>query len=621
MGENVCIRGEQIRSQLEQIMLQTPVDRAAIGALFWQLVPLLEKQLQSPNGNRLYFPVIIDAVNDDYHGLAYPVPAENEQLKQLNQALLRSCWQAGGTFRGANQIESFQGYYVDTSKPLDKIIAEHLPTVFPPAKHLNIKAYPLKLGILKPRYTLKELADGFEMSAQELKFLTFKDKRLKMLSYKEGLLRYFKPQAVLYLASRDEKILERQIELMEMGAQLPGHIPAARWERMRALLKDRRTSITAEEVIRLFGSWKNFMAESGHPEPQRKIPADLSKQAMESYAKQFAKIYGIPPKIDLWLADPEFPHPKYVKPHWRTFAEFSAEFGAKPAETAARTQVNEDALKALALRGWNARHIADSLKITKETAVMHLERLGVLSPAWIKKRVKTIDDLLVQEIPNARPYQKQHARDWMESFIVSELSNEPSISYLGLEGPHFGSYISISKLAQISPEKSLIAEWAVREYLQMRSIATTCKPINRGEIFRGLNIEFGALSEVLEKQHNKKRNYQFNLANLDYYGPLNQEKITTLARLFDYQMLADRSLVFLTLNTSQMMNARLLKGNNTLGKKHMNGFPVNNQEVLTDYYVNEFSKNSGYKVSKLGSKKYQSRQTPMLVLGYLVEKV
>jgi len=621
----VSQQSSRVQSQLDDLVKAPPAElRSGIAGLFWQLVPLLEKQLQAPEGNVL-FPLIIDEVSDEYFGVSYPVPLNHpsEHFRKLNGALVQALWQCGAASKGPDQIEGFAGYYFETRKPVEQTILGHLSANCELAKPLSMKPYRVKLGLLQPRYNVKELSALAGLSEMELRLLTVKDKVLNRISYREEHKRYYKPQAVLHLATREDKVLEKQLELIEMAEALPGYITPARWDRMRQLVKDRRTSISSSEIIYLFGSWSAFMAGAGHPK-QRMKPAEVTKQAMLEYGKRFVKVYGQPPTLSLWLDDPEFPHPNHLKSIWPTFDEFLSELGYAPEQNSTQPlsppSENLKDVKSLALRGWSQQRIASELKLQREEVVEKMLEHGMLSSAWIKKHLRSLDEIASAEIPGAPVYPKDVERVWMEEFVFKELAHLPAVNYLGLEGAHFGSYISLSRLISVNASQSLIAEWDERAFMQMKSIVRNNQSIKGGEIFKGINLYYGPLSEILDRCHHRERTFSFHYANLDYQGPLNQEKITTLAHLFEFNYLAPKSLLFITLNASQLVESRLLKGSTALGKKHLEGFPTDDQSVLVEYYVRDFARSSGYNVEPIGTKRYKSRQTPMLLTGYKVTK-
>lgn len=621
----VIQQSARIQTQLDALVKVPSADfRSGIAGLFWQIVPLIERQLQAPEGNVL-FPLIIDEVSNEYFGISFPVPLNHpsEHFRKINGALVQAFWQCGAASKGPDQIEGFAGYYFETRKPLEQTILNHFSANCELAKPLAVKPYRVRLGLLQSCYTVRELAVVAELSEMELRLLTAKDKVLNRISYREENKRYYKPQAVLHLATREDKILEKQLELIDMAETLPVYISPARWDKLRNLVKDRRTSIASAEIIALFGSWSAYMAEAGHSKPAHVKPAEITKQVMIDHGKRFVKFYGHLPSFSSWLDDPEFPHPNLLKPIWPTFDEFLSELSYAPkgcVQPLPQPSENLNDVKSLALRGWSQKRIASELKLKRERVVEKLLDHGMLSSFWIKKNLRSLDEIASVEIPGAPVYPKASERVWMEEFVLKELSHISSINYLGLEGAHFGSYMSLSKLISIDPSQSLIAEWDERAFLQMKSIVRNNQSIQGGEIFKGINLYYGPLSEVLDRLHQKERSFSFHYVNLDYQGPLNQEKITTLAHLFEFNYLAPNSLLFLTLNASQLVESRLVKGSTALGKKHQEGFPIDDQSVLVEYYVRDFARSSGYNVELLGTKRYKSRQTPMLLMGYKITK-
>lgn len=599
--------------------------------LFWQFAPLLEERLVgNKKSQNIQLPLVVDKVSDEFYGVAYPIPESDsgDIFKDLNTAILRACWKLGGTFRGNDQIKGFRGYYVNTKDPNE--ILEHLGSrEVVKTTGLNPAIYNFQLGNLQSRYSVKELAETFEIPEQELRILLVQDKKLKQLSYKEGRRRYFKPQAMLYLQNRDEKILEKQLKAIDMCEGLPGYIPPLRWDNLRKLTnsrgkKTKTGAFSSQEIVSLFGTWRNFMAEAGFAQPKHVEPKDLSKEAFVKAGERFVAVYEQPPLLKTWLEDPESPHPRHLKKYWSTFNDFLTELGyaPKPVEPEKKPVLSKeqsDNIRLLALRNHSKQRISKELGIEVKEVTGKLNEFGVLTRAWVKKKLKTIDDVVRNEIPRAQVYPKQAERDWMEESVLEEFESE-KIRYLGLEGSHFGSYVSIAQLADIDSKESLLAEWDAQSFLQMKSIIQNCGEIKDGEIFNGLHLHYGPLSQVLENVSEKSRKFKFNYVNLDYQGPINQEKIATLAHLFEFGMLASPSLLFITLNEAPIFKARLKRGNPTLGSKHKKGFPINDQETLTDYYMNEFSSEEGYSVQKIGTKKYKSRQMPMILIGYKIAK-
>jgi hypothetical protein len=165
-------------------------------------------------------------------------------------------------------------------------------------------------------------------------------------------------------------------------------------------------------------------------------------------------------------------------------------------------------------KGWNFKRIAKELGASIPTVSKALLTAGIMSPAYINKHYPTLDALMTRKVDGIPLYGKEKQREEMIRVGSEALGSPVEVSYLGLEGPNFTSYILVSQKLNINPKTSLIPEHDRKAYNLMRSIANAHESIEGGKIFRGLNLYRGALEHAIEQPEFKK--FRYNWANLDY---------------------------------------------------------------------------------------------------------
>ncbi|MBN2111835.1 helix-turn-helix domain-containing protein [Candidatus Woesearchaeota archaeon] len=267
--------------------------------------------------------------------------------------------------------------------------------------------------------------------------------------------------------------------------------------------------------------------------------------------------------------------------------------------------------------GESQAKIARELGVAAGTIDKALARAGVITPLRIRNNYNTLAKLRNAEFKGIPRYEKQNIRDEMLEIMIDILPESPKIRYFGLEGPNFGSYITLSNLAEIDSEKSIVAERDRKAYNLMKSIVDNCGEINGGKIFGGLKLYAGEASDALESNSGTK----FNFVNLDYMGPLSRNKVVTIGKLFKRGMLDDESVLFVTLSEHKRFTEQIRNSlEDMLSGKYVPIFDKGGQEAVLGEYLKEIAAQNNYRVTEIKAEHYKSRKSPMLFMGYKVEK-
>lgn len=259
------------------------------------------------------------------------------------------------------------------------------------------------------------------------------------------------------------------------------------------------------------------------------------------------------------------------------------------------------------------KDVAEALGCTTATVRHNLELYGVYSAKYVKEQFPDLNAVKSQPIPHVRKYPKDEVRLHMLEAIVSTCTGS-KIQYLGLEGPHFCSFIDFASLAGDQLDSALFAEQDERSYHVMDSILRNRHVIRGGEIFRRAHVDYGKLRDVLAGMRKSSR--KFNVLNLDYEGSICQEKMDTFTLLFEKNLLDDHALMVVTLNDSAYMCERVRRGHPTLGRKYAAGFQTNDQEKIMYDELSRLGALHGFEVKKIHGEKYKCRQREMATFVY-----
>ncbi|MBW2969710.1 hypothetical protein KY319_01165 [Candidatus Woesearchaeota archaeon] len=272
-----------------------------------------------------------------------------------------------------------------------------------------------------------------------------------------------------------------------------------------------------------------------------------------------------------------------------------------------------------ALKGANDREIAKKYRISNATVQKIREAGGVWTSRFFRKHYPTLDDIAFKEMPGVVSYSKEPIREELISNAIEHL-NTDDISYLGLEGAHFGSYLWLSDVFNVDPEKSLVAESSALNCRIMRSIVDNCDAIapgknysKGGKVFKGLNLFNGDICDAVAQSSGK-----WNLINLDYTGCINDKKLKTLYSLLKNHLIADDAVLFMTLNNSPVFQERVYSGRGLNGPKKSKGYGTRDQVSVVDAFFER--QQHGYSVERICSQEYKSKGYDMLFLGYKVKK-
>lgn len=261
-------------------------------------------------------------------------------------------------------------------------------------------------------------------------------------------------------------------------------------------------------------------------------------------------------------------------------------------------------------KGLNFKQIAKELKASIPTVSKALQAVGILSPLHISRNYPTLDALMTRKIGGIPIYGKEKQRQEMIRVGAEALGSQKEVSYLGLEGPNFTSYILAAQKLNINPKTSLVPEHDRKAYNLMRSIANAHESIEGGKIFRGLNLYRGALEHAIQQPEFSR--FRYNWANLDYEGGMCPEKARTIAALFEGRKFADNAVLFMTLNNEKRMR-----------QKCAEDFGQEDQAVAATGVMTEQAGANGCKAEMIHECAYTSKITrnkPMLLVGYKITR-
>lgn len=261
-------------------------------------------------------------------------------------------------------------------------------------------------------------------------------------------------------------------------------------------------------------------------------------------------------------------------------------------------------------KGFSMKDISSKMKISYPTVLLDLKDEGLLAADTISRKYNSPEKIRTKQIYNFQKYDKDDLREKMLFEAINKLEKPEKINYLGLEGPNFGSLIYLSNLCEINPMKSLVAEHDNRAYNAMACIIRNNRKIDEGEIFNKLNLYKGDVADAINDE--KYKGFKFNFINLDYDGSLGVSKLKSIESLFENKMIADDSILFITLNE----HPRRVKVSET--KPGINDYSSEIKKCIAEYAIKNYG--NSFKIENICEQHYRSRtgkqKTPMLMLGF-----
>jgi len=266
--------------------------------------------------------------------------------------------------------------------------------------------------------------------------------------------------------------------------------------------------------------------------------------------------------------------------------------------------------------GLTIEQIAEQLKVGNTTVWRNLKKSGLITWYRIVREFDTLEKIKNAQFGEFPVYPKQGIRDEMLLEMIDNLKELENIKYLGLEGPNFGSYIEIADAVSVDRKNSVIAENNKRAYRMMESIVKNSGRIEGGEIFQDLNVFYGDLSNAVDCHKEKG----FNFVNLDYMGSFSKEKMQTMGKLFENNMLMDNAVLYITLSNHERDKERLKRGSSNLPDEFKKGFGTDDQYKIVGDYLRNLAGMTGYSIDEINCREYKSKKTPMLFMSFKVEK-
>jgi hypothetical protein len=207
------------------------------------------------------------------------------------------------------------------------------------------------------------------------------------------------------------------------------------------------------------------------------------------------------------------------------------------------------------------------------------------------------------------------AEDVMDH-LVPAAGSARRLKYFGLEGVNFKSYILLQQMLdrQIDPKSSVVTEMKHDIAVTMQTIVDRHEAIEGGEIFRGLTVEHELVYDALEKHMHDS----FDIFNLDYIGGWSRSKEKSLERMFEFGMIEDDALVYMTLLNSDAEKSNVKNG--ARGNGHFRqGYGTDDQVKLARSKVAELCKQYKFKYETVRCESYTDDKE-MIVLGFHLQK-
>jgi hypothetical protein len=262
------------------------------------------------------------------------------------------------------------------------------------------------------------------------------------------------------------------------------------------------------------------------------------------------------------------------------------------------------------------RTLSEKLHLSQDTICQMLERFGILSEDFIEEELGNLEKIASNPVLGMKVYSGENKKriraQWVS--MAQEYLKRRQVSYLGLEGNNFISYILFSKHLNIMPSKSLIPERNDQRSNVMESIVKYHDRISGGEIFEGLRIYAGEVVDALSDADGKVG--PFNLVNLDYEGGWSSDKEDTVKMLFDKPLLADRALVLFTLSDGSLERTRISVSRG----KNMSGYNTTDQYKIAFNLIHKYGAKNGFTAERFYIGKYIDTRIPMVSFGFKIRK-
>lgn len=478
---------------------------------------------------------------------------------------------------------------------------------------------------------MKEAADALGLSYTALTKMALRDPAISAKTYKIGVKKLFPPETVeflkTYLKKKNRKKRGRKKKPEEKKPEEPaaeGHEPE---QGIEAKIEAEPPEAPADAGISVDAKIEEYFRGYGTRMLEGKeVFSKKDAQAILKYSSRGS--------IDRLVNDGRI---EAVKDGYFAFVtkesivsfieehEFLPGFGWKKRKKKSkrgRILTFKDKLKVFKrqlIDGKTPVKAAESAGMPASIANKYARKYGVFSGKYVSAKYGSIDAVRNTPLPGCEFYsEKQEIRDSMLELIANNLSSPSNLYLLSLEGPNFMSYIDIAKRFGVKPRKSMVAEKGMKEYLAMRSFVQKCANIDCGQIFRGLNLEYGNMQDAVEGLEDRR--FAFEVANLDYNGPINSEKLKTIEALFAKNLFAGEALVFVTLNNNEISRKRVKGGSEALGKEYKGGFGTDDQRAILGAHVERFAGKNNYIAAEISAKDYMAKATPMLHICYKVKK-
>jgi hypothetical protein len=263
------------------------------------------------------------------------------------------------------------------------------------------------------------------------------------------------------------------------------------------------------------------------------------------------------------------------------------------------------------------KKLINRFRLSEDTIKQLLTRFGVIDQEFIENELQDLESIVSKDMLGLKVYNgksKQRIRE-IEVKEAQAYLKKKRVSYLGLEGNNFISYILFRVHLNLAQKRSLIPERDQKRANIMEAIVDNYDLIKGGKIFKGLNIYHGELLDALkEDEYNDLR---FNLLNLDYEGGWSLDKEETIKLLFEKDKLENKSMLFMILNDTALERMRVIK---TRGKNR-EGYSTTNQYKLVCELLTKYTKKYNFNLDKLFLERYSDTVHSMIAFGFKINKL
>lgn len=179
------------------------------------------------------------------------------------------------------------------------------------------------------------------------------------------------------------------------------------------------------------------------------------------------------------------------------------------------------------------------------------------TPEWVEENVGSVENLIHQRFPrvpesydyveknNVRDHMVAQAKKWLIDSSGKRIRHPIRLLFL----PHVCA-IDLYQFSQsfgVNAQESLAVEHNASYAKFLRAWVEAAKKLPGWKLFRGLRIFEGKISQATSQFDG-----EFDIVNLDFNGPWNKEVIATLTNLFQRELLAIPSIIFITLNDTEV---------------------------------------------------------------------